>query len=93
MGKRLPSWACFFIDEMGMVTIYPQGLLQWFIEIPSPRVLQSTNSLSPWREESVSCAHSFSRETDRVTVRVRRRGRDRQHQQQNFLKGLDSRHL
>ena len=50
---------------MGIVTIYPQGLLQWFIEIPSRRVLQSTSSLSPWREEFVSCAHSFSRETDR----------------------------
>ena len=50
---------------MGIVTIYPQGLLQWFIEIPSHRVLQSTSSLSPWREEFVSCAHSFSRETDR----------------------------
>lgn len=50
---------------MGMVTIYPQGLLQWFIEIPARRVLQSTNSLSPWREQSMSYAQSFSRETDR----------------------------
>jgi len=78
MGKRLPSWACFFIDEMGVVTIYPQGLLQWFIEIPSPRVLQSTNSLSPWREESVSCAHSFSRQTDRQSDRESKKKRERQ---------------
>ena len=78
MGKRLPSWACFFIDEIGMVTIYPQGLLQWFIEIPSPRVLQSTNSLSPWREESVSCAHSFSRETDGQSDHESKKKRERE---------------
>ena len=82
---------------MGIVTIYPQGLLQWFIEIPSRRVLQSTSSLSPWREEFVSCAHGFSRETDRQSDSEEEEEKegetDRQHQQQIFLNGPDSRHL
>lgn len=84
---------------MGMETTFSPGAAAAVYRNHPTRVLESTSSLSPWREESVSCVHSFSRERDRQSDsesgsesdRKRERGRER-HRQQIFLKGPDSRH-
>lgn len=75
---------------MGMETTSSPGAAAVADRNHPTSVLESTSSLSPWREESVSCVHSFSRERDRQSDSESGSESDRKREGREADKGTSS---